>query len=264
MKRFGPLQALYLSFFSGDLYRDVAKHWKGMGLLYLLLLLALTWLPTAVRAFNGLQSFSTEKGAALAEQMPRVTIGNGEMHAEPSGRHELKDPATGDVFLVIDDTVDEVPAEAANDMMILTRKEFATFQRNQRRVWKLTPGMNLELTSADVQRFLSRVPFWAAPLVYVSAVAGSFVFRTVQILVYGSIGMWFARRFKAGIDYKAAVRLAAVAVTPVIILRTLIWFMPTEPGWYVRWPVAFAITVLVIRFAVKAAAEPEPAGTVPV
>ena len=264
MKRFGPLQALYLSFFSADLYRDVARRWKGIGLLYLLLLLGLTWLPTAVRVFNGLQTFSAEKGAAIAKQMPRVTIANGEMRAEPPGRHELKDPVTGEVFLVIDDTIDEVPAYAGNDMMMVTRKEFATFQRNQRRVWKLAPGMNLELTSADVQRYLARVPYLAAPLVYAGALAGSFLFRTIQILVYGSIGMFFARRYKSAIDYRTAVRLSAVAITPVVILRTLIWFMPTEPGWYVRWPVAFVITVLLIRFAVRAAAEPEPVGTVPV
>jgi hypothetical protein len=264
MKRFGVLQGFYLSFFSADLYRDVAKNWTGIGLLYLLLLLAITWLPSGFRVFTSLTTFSTEKGAALAQQMPRVTIGNGEMRAEPPGRHEVKDPATGEVFLVIDDTIDEVPSDAANDMMVLARKEFGTFQRNQRRVWKLAPGFNYELTSAKVQAFLSRAPYWAAPLTYVGAVAGSFVFRTLQILVYGGIALWFARRFKAGMNYQAAVRLAAVAVTPVIVLRTLIWFTPTEPRWYIRWPVAFVITVLLIRFGVRAAAEPETVATVPV
>ena len=264
MKRFGPLQALYLSFFSRDLYRDVAKHWKGIGILYLLFLLAITWLPSGFRVFNGLKTFSQDKGAALAQQMPRITIGNGEMRAEPPGRHELKDPTTGEVFAVVDDSIDEVPAQVPNDMMVLARKEFGTFQRNQRRVWTIAPGVNYELSSADVQQFLSRAPYWAAPLIYVCALVGSLVFRTVQILVYGSIGLWFAKRVKAGIDYRTAVRIAAVAVTPVIILRTLIWFMPTEPAWYVRWPVAFVITVLLIRFGVRAAAEPEPVGTFPV
>lgn len=262
MKQFGPLQALYLSFFSADLYRDVAKHWKGIGLLYLVLLLAITWLPSGFRVFSGLKAFSTDKGAALAQQMPRITISNGEMRADPPGRHELKEPATGEVFGVIDDTIDQVPDEAPGDMMVLTRKEFGTFQRNQRRVWKLQPGVNYELSSADVQQFLSRAPYWAAPTAYVAGVAGSLVFRTLQILLYGAIGLWFAGRAKAAIDYTTAVRLAAVAVTPVIVLRTILWFMPTEPAWYVRWPVAFVITILLIRFAVRAAAGPEPAATV--
>ena len=43
------LQALYASLYSRDLYRDVADNWKGIGRLYLLLLLSLTWMPSAVR-----------------------------------------------------------------------------------------------------------------------------------------------------------------------------------------------------------------------
>jgi hypothetical protein len=43
------------------------------------------------------------------------------------------------------------------------------------------------------------------------------------------------------------------------VLRTLIWFFPTEPVWYLRWPIAIAITLGYIWFAVSAlAAEPEP------
>jgi hypothetical protein len=57
MKHYGRLQAVYLSFFSGDLYRDVANNWTGIGLVYLLLLLAAAWLPSAVRTFTGLKAF---------------------------------------------------------------------------------------------------------------------------------------------------------------------------------------------------------------
>jgi hypothetical protein len=266
MKRYGRLQAVYLSFFSGDLYRDVARNWTGIGLLYLLLLLAAAWLPTALRTFTGVKAFAEEKGTALAQQMPTVTIKDGEMRATPGGRHEVTDPSTGRVFLIIDDTIDEVPAVSGTDVVVITRKEFGTFQtrRNERRVWKLAPGVAFEVTAAQVREFLAGMPYWAAPMLYVFALVGSLAFRTVQVLVYGNIGMFFARRAKAPIDYTAAVRIAAVAVTPVIVVRTLIWFMPTEPAWYIRWPVAFVVTVLLIRLGVRAAAQAEPPATVPV
>ena len=45
-----------------------------------------------------------------------------------------------------------------------------------------------------------------------------------------------------------------MAVTPVIIARTLIWFAPSEPAWYVRWPIAIAITLAYIVFGVRALA----------
>jgi hypothetical protein len=201
----------------------------------------------------------------MAQQMPTVTIQDGTMRANPGGRHELKDPSTGEVFLIIDDTIDEVPAETLADGAVLTRKEFGTFtrRRSERRVWKLAPGLNMNVTAAKAQSFLTGLPYWATPLMYVGALAGSLAFRIVQVLLYGSIGMFYAKRFKAAIEYKDAVRLAAVAITPVVVLRTLIWFMPREPIWYVRWPIAFIITVFVVRFAVRAAAEPEPLGSVP-
>jgi hypothetical protein len=263
--RYSRLQALYLAFYSRDLYRDVARNWTGIGFLYLLLLLGLTWLPSAVRTFNATKTFAEEKGAAMAQQLPTVTIRDGTMRANPSGRHELKDPSTGEVFLIIDDTIDDVPPESAADGAVLTRNEFGTFnrRRGERRVWKLGPGLEMEVTAAKAQSFLAGFPYWGAPVMYAGALAGSLAFRLAQVLLYGSLGMFFARRFKAAIDYKDAVRLAAVAITPVVVLRTLIWFLPREPIWYVRWPIAFIITFFVIRFAVRAAAEPEPVVSVP-
>ena len=59
MKQFGLLRAIWLSFYSPELYRDVARNWRGFGLLYLTVLLALSWLPTPVQWFSGLRDFAT-------------------------------------------------------------------------------------------------------------------------------------------------------------------------------------------------------------
>jgi Protein of unknown function (DUF1189) len=265
MKRYNSLHALVLSFYSADLYRDVAKNWKGIGLLHLLLLLAVTWAPTAIRTFGTFKAFVDEKGAAIAQQMPAVSIKDGVMSATPSGRHEIKDAGTGEIFMIIDDTVDTVPSNLTGDVGVLTRREFGTFneRRNERRVWELQPGFSMALTPARVEQFIGGMPYWGVPILYLVLLVGSLAFRTGQILLYGNIGMFFAKRFNAPIDYKAAVRIAAIAVTPVIVLRTLIWFTPGEPRWYIRWPIGLIIAILLIRFGVKAAAQPEPTGTVP-
>ena len=46
MKRYSIFHPLVLSFFSKSLYRDVGKNWRGTGLLYLLLIIALLWIPS--------------------------------------------------------------------------------------------------------------------------------------------------------------------------------------------------------------------------
>ena len=49
MRRYGRIQGLVLSLGWTDFYRDVAKDWRGIGMLYLLLVIALTWIPLLVK-----------------------------------------------------------------------------------------------------------------------------------------------------------------------------------------------------------------------
>lgn len=257
MRRFGRLKALVLSCYSRDLYKDVAANWKGIGALYVLLLLSLTWIPSAVRWHRALGDYVGTSGRELARQLPIVTVRNGEMRATPGGRHEIKDPNTAEMFLIVDDTIDRVPENITQQTMVLTRREFGIInpQRNERRIHQLGPGVAFELTPAKAERFLGGLPVLVAPLMYVACVAGSFVFRLLQVLLYGQIGLFFARRLKAALDDKAAMRIAAVAITPVILIRTAVWFLPAEPAWYVRWPIGLAISMAFLWFGVKAAAE---------
>ena len=264
MKRFGRLKTILLSFYSPDVYRDVAANWKGIGVLYLLLLLALCWLPSAGRWYRGLQRFAVGEGAAIARQVPAVTIEKGVMRVDPPGRHIIrdpentnKDPDANETLLVIDDTIDNVPEEFdGEEAIMLTRREFGMIRpsRGERRVWALTRSVDMEVDAADVENFFAGLPSWLPVIGYGICLAGSLLMRTLQSLTYGAIGMLLVSHAGATLDYAASVRLAAVAMTPVILLRTLIWFGPWEPSWYIRWPIAIAITLAYLRFAIRAAA----------
>jgi len=62
----------------------------------------------------------------------------------------------------------------------------------------------------------------AVPVLYPLAVLGSFVFRIIQVLVYAAIGMLFASWFKSRRPYISLIRLSVVAVTPCIIIKTVL------------------------------------------
>lgn len=178
MTRFGRIQALWKSFYSRDLYRACARSWKGLGVLYLLLLLALSWLPSAWRTFNAMRDFAATDGRAIVDRLPIVRIAQGEMSAEPQGRHViplvLENENQEGMVLIIDDTIDRVPSNETGAALVL-------------------------------------------------------------------------------LDYRSLVRLSALAVTPAIVVRTLLWFGPWEPAWYLRWPVAIAISLAYLVFAIRAA-----------
>jgi len=265
MKQFGILQAIVLSFFSPDLYRDVARRWKGVGVIYLLVLLAICWLPSAVRGFLGLQTFATSAVPRMVAQLPDLRIVDGVMHATPPGRHVLSDPDPTNPrddtpIVIIDDTIDDVPSDIDLMAIVVTRREFAVVRpkRSERRVYRFAPTTNMDITRAKVAGFLASLRFWMPPTGYLLAVIGSLLFRIVQALIYANVALMFARSVGTSLDFRAAMRLAAIAVTPVIVLRTLIWFGPWEPGWYVRWPIAIVVTILYLRFAVNAAAAEPP------
>ena len=52
--RYKLFQPLFLSFYSAALYRDVAKRWRGTGLAYLLMLLALSCLISSGLVYSNL------------------------------------------------------------------------------------------------------------------------------------------------------------------------------------------------------------------
>jgi hypothetical protein len=92
MKRFGPLRAILMSFYSSDLYRGVVRNWRGAGVLYLTLLLALCWLPSAGRWFVGLRAFAATEAPQLAGQRPQIASSH---HRRFRGQRAIRSRGAG-------------------------------------------------------------------------------------------------------------------------------------------------------------------------
>src|SRR5262245_47174105 len=183
MKKFGLFRAIVMSFYSADLYRDVGRQWKGTGFLYLLVLLAICWLPAAARWAAGLHRFAVTEVPRITAELPDVSITNGVMQVRPPGRHEIRDPdarpGRPGTTLIIDDTIDEVPSDLPAETIVITRREFGMVRPNrlERRVWKLDAVGDLEVTRQDAADFLKSLRIWIPPLGYLLFLFGSLVFR---------------------------------------------------------------------------------------
>ena len=92
MKRYTIIHPLFMSFFSKSLYKDVARNWKGVNFLYLFLLLALCWIPETIKFQSGLSDFIKNDAPGIVEQIPEITIYQGEVSTDPPGIHSIKDP----------------------------------------------------------------------------------------------------------------------------------------------------------------------------
>jgi len=260
VRRFSFFHGLSLSFFSKEFYVDVGRAWPGVGFAYLLFLLAVAWIPLVLRIHTGFQRFVANEAPKIVAQLPHVHIANGQVQTDPPGRHEIKDPATGKIFAVIDASIetlnlDEFPA----DVVVLTRNKLVVKQSDQRqtRIQDLSNVQSFSMTREDAARWLQFAGRWLAIVFYPFALLFSFIYRAVQVLIYAAIGIAFANAAKVGLSYPTLMRLTAVAITPAVIVDVL-RDLATIP--IPLWPLlCFIIAMFYLHFAIHAIRDAEAA-----
>ena len=87
------------------------------------------------------------------------------------------------------------------------------------------------------------------PVVFPLGLLFGFVFRAIQILIYAAVGLLFAQISNTILSYQTLMRLAAVALTPVLVLNLILEFLPFRiPGW---WLIGTLIGLGYLFFAVR-------------
>lgn len=254
MKRYSIFHPLVLSFFSKSLYRDVGKNWRGTGLLYLLLAIALLWIPSTIKGHRDFGRFVDDDAKGITEQIPAVRITNGQASTDVPMPHSIKDPKTGTTLAVIDTVDTSVEAENPAVPLILTKTKLIMRKNpTETQIYDLAGVQSFYVDRARVEGWLATARTWFFPAFYSVAVLFSFIFRAIQMLIYALIGLGFAAMLGAKLDYKTLMRLAAIAITPVMILNLvfeLVGFHP--PGWML---LGIIIGLGYLFFAVKVNAE---------
>jgi hypothetical protein len=245
-----------MSFFSKDLYRDVAFQWKGTGFAYLLLLLTICWIPSIVKLHVGLANFVDNEAPKIVSQIPTISIVDGKASIQESQPYYIKDPETGEALVIIDTTGAISSLEGTKAIVLFTKTQ-ATFKENDIETRAFSFG-NIDKFTLDqemISGWLNVARKLAVPVLFPLVVLGSFAFRIVQVLVYAAIGMLFALWCKAKMSYISLIRLAVVAVTPCIIIKTVLGALqvniPVAGFWY------FLIAIGYLFFAVRIASQDE-------
>ena len=256
MKRYSLIHIPAWSFFSADLYRDVCHRWKGTGLGYLLLLLAICWIAPIVHLHSQLSEFVDKQVPEVASQVPVLTFKDGKVSIDEPEPYYITLPGTNMNLVVIDTTGGITSLEEAKAFGLISETQ-ATFRNSEveTRTVSFRDFEDFVLTQDIINGWVAAVRRFAAPICYVFAVLGSFVGRIVQVLIYAAIGMLFASWCKSRRTYLQLLRLAAVAVTPCIIIKTILHAAEVHPPsagvWYLLCALGF------LFFGVWAAAQEE-------
>src|SRR5688500_2194712 len=101
--QYSRFTALAFSFFSPSLYRDVARRWRGIGLLYLLLLMAVPCSPVVLRWHLNFRGCAHGGQAVRFFQgFPSITVEDGVVSIAEPEPHVWRVPDAGGVILVVD------------------------------------------------------------------------------------------------------------------------------------------------------------------
>src|SRR5947209_1368788 len=219
-RRFGMISALFLSFIWPELYRDVGRHWRGIGFLYLVLLGIIAWVPTGIYAQRGYNKFLTNEVPRLVKDTPTVSIKDGVVTADPD-RYLLRDPQTNQVMAYID-TSGKFDDPAGKDAAMKLSKSALQYKKNAYETQNvdLSHVKSFYMDRNTAQGFFEKVGKWVGICV---GLVGIFavLWHLILILIYGAIGLVFSSAFHANLSYGALLRIAAVALTPAIVLGTV-------------------------------------------
>jgi len=201
-----------------------------------------------------IDDFATAVAPTLLGQLPTITITDGEATIDAPQPVVLRDPRNGAVLAVLD-AGDETPPGSENAYVTLTKKTLVVRRPDQRdaRVVRLadSPFANAVIDRERAQSALESVQRWfVLSVAYPVCLLGSWIYRAAEAFLYGAVALRMAAWLQRALGWRACVRVAAVALTPVIVLDTVIGIMGTPPP---LWPLSyFLLTVGYVYLGVSA------------
>ena len=216
LKKYNCLQALYMSFYSRNLYRDVAENWGGGVILYLLLLILICCSLSVISMVPPMGVSYHAKFENIADQVitqlpSQITLKNG-LISTPENR----------------------PSKDANKITIQ----------------KIPPTLNITVTAAKGREWFLFFVDWFWLLILPFMIVGVFVYRVIQAAFYSVIGMIMAYTFKRQLDFLKIYKLAIISITPTIVLTTFFdWYSRTMTPFYVLL-CYFILSMAYIMFAI--------------
>lgn len=225
-------QALYQSFYGRNLYIDVAKRWRGFGLTYLLLVIAIAAVPLSVRTIVNFTHYFNQEMLLPFEKLPNFYVQNGNVSFDQPMPFMIKNKQ-GHVISIIDASgfVTEINAQYPHLNLLITKDKiffrppkfdlFANASQPKTHIYPLNKNDNeifvgkkwIESSGIKNLKYITQV------LIYPIITAFLFFMYAFFLFVFTLMGQLCAKLFfNVQLKFNEACRLLAVAATPQIFL----------------------------------------------
>jgi hypothetical protein len=235
---------------SPAVWRDVGRSWGGICFFYLLLLLALTWLPLFIRAQMGFNSFVQKDAPKFVNQVPKIQITNGVVSCDRPQPYVIKNPDNGQPIIVIDTTGGTTQPPPNPPAILLTNKALISREQYQTKTYDLSQVKSFSMDNTTVMGWLETVRKLIFPVGYPVLIVFTLLWRLLCMIILAAIGSAFNSR--ARLTFGGLMRLAAIAMTPMIVIDTILFFVPMPSVGCVWFFIETGVAVGILAMAVKA------------
>lgn len=257
MTVYNMLKSLYLSFYSKDLYRDVAQNWRGLAFTYLFMLVFIYIAPLTLLMSQEFRAFVDTGGQKIIAQMPVMTFKNHKLSITEKQPHYVyldgvyyKDSTKPKPTIIFDNTGAHQFNNLYDDQILVTEEFIHIRDRNgQIKTHDFTIVPDMVIDRAYMRETAASAKRWVMPVLFTFGLLGLFVFRILQTLVYGLAGLFLNKVMNAYLEYPQLVRIAVMAMTPVTLLDLAFIFLGT--GGLGAWP-RFFIAMAYLVFGIRA------------
>ena len=259
MRRYSIVHPLWMSFYEGAIFSDVAWNWQNRALLYLLLLLGLAWIPYTLQKQKQLDEWIDIEAPYYINQIPTLSLADGKLATQSSGPIFLRS-RDGTILAIIDPTGKFTNLNNTTASILITEKEiFIRGEDGQVQVTSLPDSPPETLTQEDLFIFTGWIHWLVNTFLYPIVLLISYIYRILQSLVYAFVVSLLTKDSKVeGLPYITLFNLAIIALTPAIVLDTVHMLMGSPlPEWF-WWPACVVLSLGYLRFGTRVAIASKP------
>lgn len=260
MKEFPAYQAPVLSFFSGDFYRHVAKRWGGIGFFYIMMM------SIASLAGSDLALYKLVDGYVdlFLSKVPPLTIKDNKLYLDVPSPYVIDlSGEQGKKARIVFDTTGKMKSLADSNSEVLVTSENIIMKDSleEEKVVPLSSLSEQGIPDTKIDKEKLSQARGAVDQLVVTVMAGlaaaSLFGHFLLSLIYGGLGCIMSSLTEANLGYGACVRVAVIAMTPGIIISTILSLLNLWPVLFIWGLISVPVTLGYIYFGCASAAKPD-------
>ncbi|OGT09951.1 MAG: hypothetical protein A2X77_01525 [Gammaproteobacteria bacterium GWE2_42_36] len=251
MKTFNFFKAIIFSFFSSALYRHAAKAWRWKGFLYLLTVLACLWAIIALVGTYFITNTLDQHIAYMAPQVPTMTIEGGILKSQSKSPVRITLP-NKETFAIIDagNQIKDFSHEQA--LLLVQRDNYQVKYEDKIQIYQYSKDSKVMINASDIGQIIAHMKVKIISMLfvvfYLVGLVFSMLWLTVVALFISAIVWVVGKIMRRALCYGGALAVSFVALTPSIILSTILSTIPFEMSH--RKMLCFAVLIIYAFYAV--------------